>query len=359
MPRKGRRTTIARGIYKDSGGYEIRVMVQGVLYVERWPLGTDLAALRKARAALTAKAKTETPTIARGTLRADTPKYLTLIRHLASYRNRKAHLDHWIALYGRKHRRQITPRDVLEARNRWTDAGVAPKTINHRVHTLAHLYRMLDGKRLATPCDDLVPLAIPKTIIQRVTDDLILAVDRNLQLHERDPRHPLRDAKTRARFRVRVSTGKRPCEIMRAQPGDVDLEARVWVPRDAKGGFTPGVYLNNEMLAAWQLFIEADAWGAFNTGSFADTIRAAGWPEGVRPYQARHTMWITASERGVDLADIAAGAGHKDQRLTRRTYVPVLNSRLQKMSETMDGRFQGWPRVPACTPDPKPQRKKE
>ncbi len=44
-----------------------------------------------------------------------------------------------------------------------------------------------------------------------------------------------------------------------ARPEDVNLEARVWVPRDAKGGYSPGVYLNDDMLAAWTLFIEARA----------------------------------------------------------------------------------------------------
>jgi integrase len=73
-------------------------------------------------------------------------------------------------------------------------------------------------------------------------------------------------------------------------------------------------------------------------------------PAGVRFYQARHTTWITASERGIDLHDIAAGAGHTDPRMTRRMYVPVLNSRLQQMSERIDGRFDGWPVVPISVP---------
>jgi integrase len=154
------------------------------------------------------------------------------------------------------------------------------------------------------------------------------------------------NAKTRARFRVFVSTGKRPIEIMRAKPGDVNLEARVWVPRDAKGGFCPGVYLNDDMLEAWKLFIAEKAWGKYNQGSFSRTLRSAGWPAGVRLYQARHSMWITASEMGIDLHDIATGAGHTDPRTTRKAYVPVLNSRLQTMSERMDGRFGGWRSAP-------------
>ncbi len=350
MPRKGKRRTLARGIYLDSGGFELRIMVGGVLYTTRRPHGTSLADLKNARLALRAQAHTETPKSARGSLAADAEKYLTLIRHLASCRNRKAHLAHWCALYPSVHRHTITARHVMEAQNVWRDHGVSPKSINHRVDTLRNLYHRLDGSRRPTPCDDVARLDVPKTMIQRVSDDLILDVDARLQAHEADPRHPLWSAKTRARFRVLTSTGKRPCEIMRAKPEDVDLVNRVWVPRDAKGGYTPGVYLNDDQLAAWQLFILAKAWGPYNTGSFANTIRAAGWPAEVRPYQARHTMWITASERGADLADIAAGAGHKDARLTRRVYVPVLNSRLQRLSETMAGRFQGWPVVPVSAP---------
>jgi len=146
---------------------------------------------------------------------------------------------------------------------------------------------------------------------------------------------------------------------MRAKPADIDLDARVWVPRDAKGGYCPGVYLNTDQLAAWRLFIAADAWGTYSTSQFANTIRKAGWPAGMRPYQARHNTWMRASELGVDLSDISAGAGHKDLRMTRRVYVPVINSRLQRMSETLDGRFQGWPVVPEPAPADKHKRTKE
>jgi integrase len=111
------------------------------------------------------------------------------------------------------------------------------------------------------------------------------------------------------------------------------------------------------MVAAWHLFIEAKAWGSYSTGAFATTIRSAGWPAGVRPYHARHTTWMTASEAGIDLDDIAVGAGHTDSRITRRVYVPVLNSRLQRLGEALAGRFQGWPVVPLPAPARKPQRR--
>ena len=194
-------------------------------------------------------------------LKADVPRYLKLIKHLESWKDRDAHLQAWIALYGSTFRHRITSNDVLAARVKWLaqKPPLSPKTINHRCDTLRNLYRRLDGKGAPTPCDDVEHLPVPKTPIQRVSDALILAVDAKLQEGER--KHTLRDAKTRARFRVLVSTGKRPCELMRAEPGDVNLEARVWVVRDAKGGFSPGAYLNDDQRAAWQLFIDADAWG--------------------------------------------------------------------------------------------------
>ena len=385
MPRKGKRQTIGRGIYRNpvwidrfgtqhGGTYEIRVVVGGHPYRDTMPADATKAELLRRYDELKAQGRTETPRAKLGTLRADVPRYLKLVAHLASADDRADHLEAWCELYGGVPRHRLTSADVLRARVQWLtigrpalDAdptrkkrrqkgGLSPKTINHYCDTLRHLYHTIDGKRAATPCDDVDHLPVAKTPIHRIPETLMLEVDRRLQ--EREQAGILRDAKTRARFRVLVSTGKRPSEVMRAQRQDVNLDLRVWVPRDAKGGFCPGVYLNDDQLAAWRLFDEADAWGPFNHAAFVRSLRAAGWPDDVRLYQARHSTWIAASERGVDLHDIAAGAGHTDPRMTRRMYVPVLNSRLQQMSEKLEGRFSGWPVVPDSIPGNKPLKGK-
>ena len=349
MPRTGRVRTLARGIYASSSGFEVRIVRGGHTYSALFPPGTERDTLTKAWKALKAKAETATPRALRGTLRADVPAYLQLTAHLASQKDVAAMCAAWCVELGDVRRHLITPRDVLGVRAGWIAAGLAPKTCNNRVGILRNLYHRLDGKRAPTPCDDIDPLHVPKTPIVRVSDALILDVDRRLQQHEADGRHShLTSRKTRARFRVFVSTGKRPCEIMRATPGDVDLKHRVWVPRDGKGGFCPGVYLNDDQFAAWMLFIDADAWGKYNHAAFARTIRHAGWPAHVKPYQARHTTWITARERGVPLDDVSDGAGHTDPRMTKRFYTGILNGPLQRLSEVLDGRFQGWPSTPEC-----------
>jgi integrase len=209
------------------------------------------------------------------------------------------------------------------------------------VTALRSLYHELDGNDAPTPCDGIKPLTVAKVPPQIIAPQTINVVLANLERQAEAGRPHA--AKDRARFMVLASTGKRPCEIMRAEPGDVDLRRRVWVARDAKGGFSPGAYLNDEMVLAWEAFILADAWGPYKTTHFCRRLRLAGWPKGVRPYNLRHSMWIEASERGTDLADIQAGAGHKQIATTRRHYVPVLNSRLQRLSQGLDGRLS-WKR---------------
>jgi integrase len=346
MPRNGKRLRIAPGIYRNgkAGTYEIRAMVGGRLYFAACPSDSTRRELDAALALLKSDGHTATPPAARGTLTHASRSYLRLVNHLASADDLEDDLNAWNARLGTRPRHRIKATDVLAARADWLADGLSPKTINDRVGTLRNLYHRLDGKRAPTPCDEVEPLPVQKTPIRRVEETLMLRVDAELQRREQTGQ--LRNSKQRARFRVLVSTGRRHSEIMRAVTGDVNLERRVWVVRDGKGGFSPGLYLNDDMLEAWRLFVKADAWGTFSHASFAELLRSCGWPADIRIYAARHNTWITASERGADLADIAAGAGHRDMRMTRKAYVPILNSRMQQLGERLEGRFSGWPEVP-------------
>jgi integrase len=120
----------------------------------------------------------------------------------------------------------------------------------------------------------------------------------------------------------------------------VDLERRVWRTRDGKGGYRPGgLYLTDDLLEAWRVFIAADAFGPFNTGSMARVLRTAGWPEDVRPYALRSSLGIALSESGADLADVASVLGHTSTDMTRSHYVPVIGSRLQAALERVGTRI--------------------
>lgn len=345
--RKGKRVRLAKGIFQDGNGR--CVVFRG--HETRFPPDTPMELLHDALAALKRKLKGSGAVEAiRGTLAEAVDRWEPQEKHLASWMERRAELRAWVDHYGHVRLTAIKAGDVRRVISAWSQAGLAPKTIRNRLWSLKHLYKITLGPKAETPCDDVEPPAKVRSIINPTSVETILTVYANLLRFEQDGR--LHDAKTRARFMVRATSGRRPVEIMRAKPEDVDLERRIWRVRDAKGGWSEGQYLDDDALVAWQTFREADAWGDFSTGSMAEVLRYAGWPTGVRPYNLRHSVGMALSEAGHDLADVGAWLGQTDIRTTRRSYVPVLQSRMQRMGETLSGRFGGWnpPTVPRQVP---------
>lgn len=341
MPRKGKRRRIAPNVYADDRGLEVVARIGTKSKSGRLPKTASTAEIVAKYAALYAALAAQ---IANEPARpADKSAWNTEIER---YKDRAAidgldsvvaHIRAWERAFPSKGRSQLTRDDVLRMRAQWKAAGVAPKTITNRISALRSMCHTLDGEEAPTPCDGVKALPSHKTPAVSVDVQTILAVDRELQAHEREGW--LRSKKTRARFRVMASTGKRPSEVMRAKPADVDLRRRVWTVRDGKGGFSPGLYLTDDMLAAWALFIAADAWGDFDTYNMARVLRRCGWPANVRPYNLRHSVGIALSEAGIDLGDIQGFMGHKRIETTRKHYVPVRKSRMQKASDTIDGRL--------------------
>lgn len=357
MGRTTRRTK-ERGIYEDKYGLSGVVTVNYQTHEKRFPFGTPLKIIRDWRRHTEEQFRQTKTTRARGTLAHDIEQYKKLITHLTSAPELGSVLKAWADRLGHKPRWKVSDDDVREARNAWLEEGTAPKTVNNRVAALRRVYRLLDGKRAWTPCDEIDPLAVSKPPPIFVTPDTIRATDDGLIEMERSRK--LRDAKTRARFRILAASGVRPSELMRAIPSDVDLDRRVWRTRDGKGGIRPGgMYLTDDLLSAWRLFVSANAWGPFNTGSLGIRLRHAGWPEGVRPYQLRHTFGLALSEAGVDLADISALLGHSRPLTSRTHYVPVLGTRLQRAMTEIGTRI-GWnePEIEHHVMAPREKRKK-
>lgn len=322
------------GIYKRGTTLRAVVSCAAGRKEKAFPLGTSLKEITRWRNAMKVKLETLHPskragTIARGTFSADVGRYLkTLV--IASWASRRSELRAWEQRFGKLARSRVTPEHVKAAIKAWTDDGVPPKTIVNRCRALSAMYKALDGAEAWTP---LVGVQRPKVRQRkplRVPVETLIAVER--QLRTGDP-------KTHARYMVLVATGARPVFLKRADPADVDLERRRWSIPSAKDGEPIELWLNDDMIAAWQAFIAADAWGEFNSQEYAKALRAAGWPAAVRPYNAKHTFGQELADLGISRETIGDWYGHSPRSDSTKIYSG--NANLQRVSQAMNGRL-GW-----------------
>jgi integrase len=323
-----------KGIRRDRYGWRAYVSVGSRKHgtemqrEKRFPPDTPTATMQSWRDEVKIALRALVPSRSRGTLTDDARRYLELetVKGLASYASRICEIEAWLPLHGADPRYRLTKDDILAARQTWLAEGYAPKTINHRVRALRHLYRTLPGsppfpeiKKLPEPKAQ--PIAVGLAVVRRVLKRLT-------------------DPQTIARFMVLVSTGQRPAQLKRAVRTDVDLRRRVWFVRPAKGGHPIPLALTDDMIAAWKAFIAADAWGDYDTSTHAKRLYEAGWPRAVRPYNAKHTIGILLAEAGAEWEDIRDYFGHTDIKTTR-IYTGLIGSRLRTTSGLLEGRF-GW-----------------
>lgn len=336
MGRRGTRRTIERGIYKDPRGFEVVARAGAARQSKRYPLDTALDTLRAWRDATASDLRDEAqPTADTRTLAGAIARFRTVTK-LAKDHAYQPSLNAWIAEHGDLERRKLTPAVASQTFERWKQIGYSAQSLYYRRLVLQKVWRTLDGPTVKTPVDGIVTTRRKSRRPIWVDNQTILAVLMNILRHEKAGW--IRTPKTRVRFLVLVTTGQRPAQMKRAVRTDVDLERGIWWVREAKGGEPIPLYLNSEMADAWRAFIAANAWGAYDTRSFARTMRSCGWPAGVRVYNARHATGFALSASGADLGDIQLALGHRDPSTTR-IYVGRIEQRMRSVSAALEGRF--------------------
>ena len=330
-----RRTRLAEGCYQDQYGIAAVVKVGRIQKEKRFPPDTDLDTLRRWRSEERARLlgdrqlQREQRADPRRFARA-VATYLRTRKGRVGYKADRSHAKAWLPALGDKRRHLITTAEVQRVIAGWLEAGKAPKTIQHRVRVLRDILTAADGGRSPqiTATLDMPTVSRPSPI--PVSRQTIIDVAMSLATGKRHPKGYGADPiKSRARFLVYATTGQRPAQIGRALRSDVDLERHVWFVRPAKGGDPIPLPLSDDMVAAWQAFITAEAWGPFDTTSLAKLLRRHGWPVGIRPYMLRHTFAIDLLLAGADLGDIQGLLGHTHIQTTRDFYAPILISRLR------------------------------
>jgi len=335
-----KRRRLATGIYEDAFGRSVIYHAHGKPIETRFPIDKPLDLLVRWRKRQIGQHAELAPRDPRGSLARDVVSALKRLKGHRGFKSERSHLRAWLQYLPAHIRRwQITQAHVELAIATWLEQGYAARTIRHRVRVLEALFHRLDGARSPTPLDDVKIPAKPKPRPVSVPDVTIGAVALELRKHE--IAGTLRDAKTRARFLVLATTGKRPVEVMRTERVDLDLERRQWFTRTAKGGYNTDVLLNDEQRAAWDLFVAAQAWGNYDSRSFSKTIQRAGWPKGIRPYQLRASTAQTLRRRGGDPSDVQEALGHTSIETGRTFYYAATPEQQAAISARLDDRFGG------------------
>jgi integrase len=329
----GRR--IAKGIFEDRHGFELRWRDAGQTRTKHFPLDTPLQTLKDRRATYQKQARTPRPDES-GSFPRDAVRFLAGRKRLASFKSDRAHLRPWIHRFKKLSRWAVTSDLIQKTLDGWAAAGYSARTLRHRRRVLRQMYAKLDADA-KNPCAG-VTVPTPGLIRKpHISDALINAVA--LQLRKQEIAGRLWDAKTRARFLVLALIGVRPAQLRRSLPVDLNVAERLWVFQPAKGDNGMVAYLNDEQLGAAQLFVTAKAWGDYDGRSFVKTLQRNGWPKGVRPYNARHTVGQTLRRRGADLGDVQDHLGHKSPTTTRQFYLEPDLERLKATSERLAGRI--------------------
>jgi integrase len=329
-------TRLARGIYQGRYGVEIRWRERGQTRTKQLPRDTPLDALKAYRD--TKERLRTSQQKAEGSFARDVRRFLATRAGLASCASDRSHLRCWLPVFHRRSRSAVTFEAVQAQITQWRVTYRA-RELRHRWRILHQFFATIDPQ-MPNPCHGVKLPPIPKPSPRSVNPSVLRLVADRLRASEL--RGTLRDAKTRGRFLVLATTGQRPSQLKRTTPEDLDLERRIWFVLPAKGDNGTTVYLNDEMLAAWQVFMSADAWGQYDGRSFAKTLRRNGWPAGIRPYNLRHSVGLSLSEAGVDLGDIQAHMGHGSPHTTR-IYVPGVLERLKAASLKLEGRLHVSP----------------
>lgn len=330
-----RRRTLATGIYEDQYGRAVRWPDRGQPKEQRFGLDTPLETLTAFRKRKLQQAQ-PSGLSKDGSFVRDVVRFLRTRRRMPSFKSDRAHLRSWVHRFRRLSRWLITREKIQAAIDEWAALGYSPRELRHRRNILKRFFRVLNQEQ-ATPCDG---VTVPK-IVRRKPRPVDASVIRDvaLNLRKQEICGKLRDAKTRARFLLLTLTGVRPAQLQRALPVDLDWTRGVWYVDPAKGDEGTIVAFNEQIRAAWQVFISADAWGRYDSRSFSKTIKRNGWPKGVRPYQLRHTVGQTLKELGVPLGGIQDHMGHASPTTTSEFYLGPSLEQLRDISAKLDGRL--------------------
>lgn len=330
---RGKRTPIAKGIFRDRAGISIIVSVNGKPREFR----TDergkrydayerhsLPAERK-RVEARERLKAERTTVKHGMFPEDVTRYLKTISSDSHRRNSRGYLAHWERAFAGRHRNDITE---LEVQQVFAAIDKQPSTKNHIRHALIDFYVTLNGTSGYNPARVLTKVR------ERYDDARALSYDVIERLFA-----VLDPTPSKARLMIMAYTGLPPAQIERITPHDLFLHKQaVYVRPRRKGAGVPGklLPLSDAGKRAFQLLASLHAYGTFQRKQLQRTftygLKKAGVtvPPGTRPYDLRHSFLTEVYRQTGDLKAVSELGLHATLEQTSRYATGAVSERATK-----------------------------
>jgi integrase len=329
----GKRTLIAKGIYRDKSGIAIVVSVRGKPREFRKDekgraystFTKDQLLIERKRIDAREHLKGERAALAADTFAQDVARYLATISSASHRANSHGYLAHFVAAFGDRPRNTITDLDLQTA-----FAGIdrAASTKRHIRDAIIDFYETLNGKSGTNPGRE---LKRPPKDEEHARDLPYAWIEQILSA--------LQPSRARARLMVLAYIGLPHKQIKGLQRSDLRLDAREVIVRPRrKGAGSAGraLQLSDFGIAALHEFIRVDAFGPFQNRQLANTFRhgakLAGitLPDDARPYDLRHSFLSELARGGTDIKDIAYFGMHATLEQAARYTKGVTSERATK-----------------------------
>ena len=291
MSPRGKRRTLAPGLYADEIGVEAVVKHCRQRRSRRFPAHTPLATMQawqtRQRALIDLGQPTDRKT-RETTLAEDIARYLALLPAGRPRDDAEDLLIHWGRLYGTAPRANITAPVIHAQLLEWHRDGAAAQTCNHRRRVLVTLTKTLDGRTAPNPAKDSLKLPVPRPEPRGLPWDTITAI-----------LDAMRPSATKARLMVMAHTGLPHAVIQRLEPADLRLTGRkpfvlVRPRRKGAGVDARAIPVTPDAATALREFAKRRAFGEFSRSSLHKAFRLAakraGVEQPVTPYTLRHSF---------------------------------------------------------------------
>lgn len=346
---RGKRTTVAPGIYRDASGYAIVTKVYGVQKERRYGLESDRDSLMAIRAQwIVERKRGETPEPHTPFWDAAVDYLKTIPKETKRYANAYNDLHCWRETFHGLNVTQITSARIKEQLATW-QPNFKPSTLNKRRQELKNLFDYLGPQDLKTsrPQAGSNPvIGVPK-LTERYDDargqrpEVVEAVLAQITAPQ-----------TKVFLRALWETALPPIDLTRIEQARFKPKERtIYVPARQKGAGSPAVTmtLTKAGVKALRAFFAAGLEGkAISTGTmhrdFTDAVKKAkaAWkgvwpaPENFTPYDLRHSRLTEALRRSGNLQGVQKLGRHKRIETTMRYLRALESESMQSVVAAMD-----------------------